>query len=487
MTTLQHRLDWTVQLRRDARMIEREDGVVTFQTSRRSQNLSLAGSVLGAAVRALATGRHSDTELTTLAIDAGGVTAAMRLQKLLTGLAQGGWLEHSLVVDATPLATLLPLGQAGVSVNPGSVPADQLLRLSRFTAIRAEGGILRAESSTSSAAVDLLDPRSLQLISLLGAGTSVELATATLTDLTPGAVSGLLTLFKAGGLLTEGNAELDPESVEQRLVQWSAPDLLLHTTSRFGRRNAGGYGGTYRLSERFPALPSQQPALAEVVTLTAPDLEAIAARDPSLTSVLESRRSQRTHDDAAPITVSQLGELLYRTVRIRRWIAAGGDELVDRPFPAGGSLHELEVYPVVSNCDGLAPGVWHYDGLRHAFERVADPSPAMSDLVAQARVTSLMDADPQVLLVVAARFGRVMWKYESMAYALILKHVGVLYQTLYLTATAMGLAPCAQGGGDADLFAAASGLDYYTEGSVGEFIIGSLAADAHSMWEAGET
>jgi hypothetical protein len=50
--------------------------------------------------------------------------------------------------------------------------------------------------------------------------------------------------------------------------------------------------------------------------------------------------------------------------------------------------------------------------------------------------------------------------------------LGVLFQTMYLTATAMGLAPCAVGG-DADLFARAAGTDYYAETSVGEFLLGN--------------
>jgi SagB-type dehydrogenase family enzyme len=78
----------------------------------------------------------------------------------------------------------------------------------------------------------------------------------------------------------------------------------------------------------------------------------------------------------------------------------------------------------------------------------------------------------QVLLILAARFPCLAWKYESIAYALTLKHVGVLYQTRYLAATAMGLAACAIGGGDADLFARAAGTDYYAETSVGEFLLG---------------
>jgi Spy/CpxP family protein refolding chaperone len=55
----------------------------------------------------------------------------------------------------------------------------------------------------------------------------------------------------------------------------------------------------------------------------------------------------------------------------------------------------------------------------------------------------------------AARFSWVVWKYESIAYALTLKHVGVLYQAMYRTATALGLFPCAIGGCDAERFAQA--------------------------------
>jgi oxazoline/thiazoline dehydrogenase len=66
-----------------------------------------------------------------------------------------------------------------------------------------------------------------------------------------------------------------------------------------------------------------------------------------------------------------------------------------------------------------------------------------------------------------------MWKYHAIGYSLVLKHVGVLYQTLYLVATAMGLAVCGLGGGDAGDFAAASGLGYHVEGSVGELVVGT--------------
>jgi hypothetical protein len=81
---------------------------------------------------------------------------------------------------------------------------------------------------------------------------------------------------------------------------------------------------------------------------------------------------------------------------------------------------------------------------------------------------------PQVILVITARFGRLFRKYRSVAYALVLKHVGILKQNFYLVATNMGLAPTAAGVGDSDAFAQITGLDYLEESVVGEFLLGSL-------------
>ena len=72
-----------------------------------------------------------------------------------------------------------------------------------------------------------------------------------------------------------------------------------------------------------------------------------------------------------------------------------------------------------------------------------------------------------------ARFGRTAWKYEGIAYALVLQEVGVLYEAMYLTATAMGLAPCARGFFDEHRFAKAVGIDPLAEAPVGGFLLGS--------------
>ncbi len=85
-------------------------------------------------------------------------------------------------------------------------------------------------------------------------------------------------------------------------------------------------------------------------------------------------------------------------------------------------------------------------------------------------------AKPDVPIAMTSRFSRMSWKYASLPYAATLKNVGVLYQTFYLVATAMGMAPCGLGNGDSDLAARTFGLDWAAESSVGEFLIGGAPA-----------
>jgi len=196
---------------------------------------------------------------------------------------------------------------------------------------------------------------------------------------------------------------------------------------------------------------------------------------PQFFEVLEARRSRRA-EEATPMTLRQLGEFLWRSARVQTHIPADPDrpgayESTLRPYPSGGAMHELELYLTVTRCDGLKPGFYHYDPMGHALERLANPEEEQRRLVQAAMNSSGLKQLPDLLITLTARFGRVAWKYEGVAYALTQKNVGCLYQQMYLVATALNLAPCALGAGNSDQFAEASGLDYYAETSVGEFLL----------------
>ena len=143
--------------------------------------------------------------------------------------------------------------------------------------------------------------------------------------------------------------------------------------------------------------------------------------------MLEARCSIREHDPLRPLTAEQLGEFLYRAARVRWSAEDGGQEVFDRPYPSGGRLHALELYPVVTQVTGLQAAMYRYDPQQHSLVRLPARERPVQRLVSQAMAGVGSSTPPQVLILVAARFGATMWKYESIGYALLLKEAGVLF------------------------------------------------------------
>ncbi len=423
---------------------------------------------IGAALRSLAAGDVGELDLTASVLASDGPAGVLRLQLLLRKLETAGQLERGIRAGGRVLAWVRPVGRGRLPRN-APLPSGQPVKLSRFAVIRAAGGHLVAQAPRSHAEVELA-PECGSLLGFLAQWTTPAEVDCAAPGLPAGAVAAILPLLADAGLLAPGGPQDDTECDAAAQAQWTSHDLWLHSRSR-GPQLVAGYGGTYPMAARFPALPAvAAPACGPEIALTVPR----TISDLPLSKALERRRSTREHDDSAPLTVDQLSELLYRTTRIRgTFIANDGQEAADRPYPSGGAGHELEIYPLVSTCDGLSAGLWHYRAAEHRLERIAEPGPMLSRMVEDTRLSSLMAGTPQLVLVIAARFGRVMWKYDTIGYSLVLKHVGVYMQTVYLVATAMGLAVCGIGGGDAADFAAVTGLDFYAQGSVGEMIIGS--------------
>jgi SagB-type dehydrogenase family enzyme len=378
---------------------------------------------------------------------------------LLDRLWAGGWLTSTVRWEARDLYTIQPLngGARQSTERPGS------WALSRFVVIRRIEKHLVAESPLAHARIEIHDLAVLEAVHESEGGQC---------QFPRDVRDRIVRDFWQAGLLAEAGSE----DASADLAQWSPHELWFHSRSRRGNGSYDGvgYGRTEWARDRFDPVPVERvPFPGPVVTLPVPDLDALRTSDMSLTRAVETRRSIRRHDDAAPITRDQLGEFLYRSARGRKAALPDGSPLVGRPYPGGGGAFELELYPVVRTAPGLAPGLYYYDPHRHQLQLVQEKGPSADRLLRAAAIATVMPSQPQVLLVISARFGRLLRTYEQMAYSTVLKDVGALYQTLYLTATAMGLAGCALGAGDAMAFTEATGLRYETESSVGEFIIGS--------------
>lgn len=434
---------------------------------------------LTAAFQQLAPPGADEERLANQVLEAAGADALAQWYYLLQRLSRRGLLCRVVVMDGRRLATLLPTSPA-FALGPLSPCVDIPYLLSRFAYLRREGPAMVLESPLAHARILFDDEYASAVIGALAKPATVNELAERIGNLSTEAVALLLSLLAGAGLLQEIDSD-GGERESPALSSWEFHDLLFHSRSRKGRCDAP-FGATYRMAGRLePPSAVKPPALGENYPLYRPDLQQLRRDDPPLTEVMETRRSLRAYDDQ-PLTARQLGEFLYRVARVKESreieleTPSGPVQtaFVSRPYPSGGALYELEFYVAVQACDGLAPGLYHYDGQQHCLSQLRGRTAEVEQLLADAAASADIPADRvQVLLILAARFQRLAWKYSSIAYALILKHVGVVYQSMYLAATAMDLAPCALGGGDADLFARAAGTDYYEETSVGEFLLGS--------------
>jgi oxazoline/thiazoline dehydrogenase len=406
-------------------------------------------------------------------IQSDGPAAIPQFLMLLQYLQRLAILCRTLYLDDQPLATVVPIG------SDGSLPQTRLDRkahyaLSRFVVSRVDAGGIILESPLSHFQIRLHHRLASHIVFELRTFRSCEDLAAEVADGDFTYVSPFLEMLERAGMLSrQQEGGVDPETNSYPASGWEFHDLLFHTRSRRGRHRAP-YGGTFRfVNQSVPPPPALKAAMSEeLIPLDRPDMAHLELSDPSFTAVLEGRRTLRQQGDTA-LTRQQLGHFLYRSARVRKVIHTPQGDFSQRPYPAGGALYELEIYPVVARCEGLDSGLYQYGPLDHVLSRISGITPELGRLLEEARYTWDQTVQTQILLVITTRFPRIHWKYQSLSYALSLKNLGALYQTMYLVATAMGLAPCALGGGDSDLFARIAGLDYLAEGSIGEFALGS--------------
>jgi SagB-type dehydrogenase family enzyme len=382
-----------------------------------------------------------------------------------------------------PLLSVVPLTMRS-RFHPVPLAAGVPFRLSVYACLRADGREYSIESPLSLHRVVLHRTAAMRLIAPLASPITPDAFTAALSLAEPAAARVLEYLAAAGmvvGAQGAGNTSVFAEDLDTAVVGWSPVEMMFHIRSTLGRHDHN-FGVTYPAGTTRPVEPVVKPQASRYIPLHAPRWEDLRRSDPPVVVAMEVRRSVRRYA-GSPITAAQLGDLLYRTARVRSLITApGGQDPPDvpargtpysnRPYPSGGACYELELYLTVGSCTGLANGVYHYDPLGHRLEPVSADRAAADELLSAACMTAALDSPAQVLISMTARFRRLSWRYEGLAYRLVLMHVGVLMQNLYIACAAMGLAPCALDAVDIDVAARAFGADWRTEPCVGQFLVG---------------
>ncbi|MBW4553469.1 MAG: SagB family peptide dehydrogenase [Aphanocapsa sp. GSE-SYN-MK-11-07L] len=462
-----------LSFKKDVSLIEPEETEqLVLQSSNRSLTFKQARSGLKTALKTLADGGATLVELNQMVQQDDGNFLALRFYVYLQKFSNLGWLCHSVLAEGKAIAIAVPI-TSDYQFPYTEVAVNSKYMLSRFTYCHQVSGQLLLESPLSQTQVLLLDWKGTALFSQLAKPYSCHELVTGIPGISLETVKQFVSLLLSTQMLSEASEDgTIQEQANTTLAQWEFHDLLFHTRSRLGR-HANPSGGTYRFSGKIEPIPALKPRMSEeAIELYKPDLETLKTTEASFTQILEARKSIREYGET-PITAQQLGEFLYRVARVKQLIQTERTEIAQRPYPSGGALYELELYLAINSCDRIPSGLYHYHPLAHQLCRISDRTETVEALLDDARQSIGQQSMPQVLIVIAARFQRLAWKYESMAYAVMLKHVGILYQTMYLVATAMELAPCGLGHGNSDSFTKATGCDYYAETSVGEFALGS--------------
>ena len=404
----------------------------------------------------------------------------LQLEGMLGALDRAAMLCRTAGPERNPWATLIPSTPA-FRFSPQHASRCTRYRLSRFALLRREGSQMVLESPLAYSRIVIGDWRASTAIALLANDADASELHAAIpgTDLED--VEALLLLLEAAGMVPRINAGgLLAEDENSDLIPWEFHDLFFHARTRSGRHDAK-VGATFRFRDRaIPPLVVRPPVIKGpmigekvlLYRLYLPEPAELPAQELPLRQILDLRRSIRRFGDK-PIAVSQVGEFLFRAARVVNANPEAG--WPKRPYPSGGACYELECYLAVQECSGLDPGLYHYQPFDHDLTRLPAPEQDVAELLRDAparsregRRSSGSGHTRRALRKSGCQIRR------SIGYAVILKNTGVLLQTMQLVATSLGLAGCPLGCGNSDVFAHATGLNYYEEGSVGEFLLGSL-------------
>jgi len=199
---------------------------------------------------------------------------------------------------------------------------------------------------------------------------------------------------------------------------------------------------------------------------------AAEARD--LAAILDQRRSSRSWPE---ISIS------FDTFSLFFWLSARNrlclrEEIeasrVSRPYPSGGGAYTLDIYSVLAQnaVESLAGGLYKYLPGQHALETITTNAADVLPFL-HAAGKSAGTIPPPIALVMTSHYSRQSRVYENLAFSLVLKEVGCLFQTFYLVGGYLGLSTCALGGGaPTGLLARICNTDELEYPIVGEFMLG---------------
>jgi len=470
-------LRFEIRLRPDVNVLNDGDGLLQIAHLWGTVSLLSVSSALSRLVGQLQSRWIDMQELANFAEGTGSNNEIEAFSLLLAGLNNIAFLLRvRLSHGSSSLVTVDPVTPLADLRFPASCP--ERIDLSRFAYLQRHTEGVSIESAVGDHRVVIHAPLGANLIGDLAFGWTLEGIEKDCAQLSRDAVRSIVELIAAAGML--GGHENSHGMGPGLLRTGEFHDMLFHRRSRFGLHDSA-HGATFPFLDELLPLPARAPAMAtHAVSLPRPDRETVRLRDMKLVEAMESRVSVREYGKKE-ITVNEVGEFLFRCCRLRGIYGPSPEtgmpyEAADRPYPSGGGTHDLEVFVAAEKVHGLPRAVYRYDASTHALETIASAADSVNRVLLGAMRAAALKEPPQMMVLIVSRFGRMSWKYRAISYSTTLKNVGVLFQTMYLVATAMKLGGCALGSGNDPAVEEVLKLSQRSELLVGEFMLGSVSA-----------
>lgn len=220
-------------------------------------------------------------------------------------------------------------------------------------------------------------------------------------------------------------------AVGHRMARWKGVDSVSEMESN-KLVTAQDFRG--KLGAPPPAV-KEMPEGGEELKLTSPPRS-------SFDDLLGRRTTCRNFDERRGLEESVFATMMKRVFGAQAIAQPYEDTIfLKKTSPSGGGLHSIGAYVMVRNVTGVARGLYDYHPLRHSLRAIETNQKDLDGLALRVLAGQHWFAQAPVLVFLIPRYARSFWKYRhhAKAYRALVLDGGHLSQTMYLSATELGL------------------------------------------------
>jgi len=258
-------------------------------------------------------------------------------------------------------------------------------------------------------------------------------------------------------------------SYQNRSFEDSDISDIYHANSKFDARYLAQSARTEsNLPESFSAVEIDFPGLPTVELPTPESL------DVPLHEVLKNRRSERSFRDEG-ITKQDIATVLGHAAAPTETERTNEKTETFRPYPSGGGLFPVEIYPVILDGKDVADGIYYYSPRTHCLRTLNQADGWRGEFLEAFMDESFsreIIRDTAATFVLTGCFSRSKAKYGPAGYRFTLFEAGHVAQNLLLTTEGLGLGGVPIGSFLDDSLDSVLNLDGVNEASIYPIAIG---------------